>query len=158
MQKPFGALGVALAVFAVASCATATNQNIPFERADSAPPGSANLYVYRTHAPPYIYRAEIYVNGQLVGKLPEGGYDAYAVPLGENEVVVKSFDWPDLTFSLSVEDSSDLFIRFTGGAFVSHDGSVLTMNSVAQAYLVESSAAVTEITGCCRRVRSRTEP
>lgn len=148
-------LVAALAIF-VTGCATATNQNIPFERAVSAPAGHANLYIYRRQAPPYIYRAEIYINGQLAGKIPEGGYAAYVVPVGDNQILVKSFDWPDVAFALRVEDSSDLFVRFTGAAFATPGGgynSLLTVHTVAQVYLVEPSIAVAEITGCCRMVR-----
>ena len=142
------------AVLAVTGCATATNQNIPFVEAASAPAGSANLYIYRTQAPPYIYQTEIKIDGKLVGKLSEGNYAAYPIALGKHSILLDSFDWPDVAFDLLVENSSDLFIKFTGSATTTPGGGnvLLVFHANAAAYRVDAPIAVAEITGCCRFV------
>jgi hypothetical protein len=142
---------VAALFLLVASCATAPSE--PFSPAAPAPDGHANLYIYRHRAPPYIYRAEVYVDDRLVVKLPERGYSVFPVSRGAHTVRVESFDWPDVSFTLNVEDS-DIFIRFTGGAENIGGG---TLELAAEAYIVEEAAAAVEINACCRFISPQAE-
>jgi hypothetical protein len=146
---------VIAAVLMLANCASAPDPNTPFVAAAAAPEGHANLYVYRHRAPPYIYRAEIYVDDVLVVKLPERGYSVIPVRQGQRIVRIESFDWPDVSFKVDVNDSSDIFVRFTGEA---NRLQGLTMELVAAAYLVEAPMGQAELSACCRFVEPIAAP
>lgn len=139
----------------VAGCVSAPSPNTPFTRAASAPDGYANLYIYRHRAPPYIYRAEVYVDDSLAVKLPERGYSVIPVEHGEHSIRVDSFDWPDVGFRMNVEDSSDIFVKFTGGSNYVGQG---TVEMAAEVYLVDQTVAEAEIGTCCRFVRPQDAP
>jgi len=143
---------IAALFLVLAGCATAPTE--PFSPAVPAPEGQANLYIYRHRAPPYIYRAEVYVDDRLVVKLPERGYSVFPVTQGPHTIRIESFDWPDVSFTIKAEDSSDIYIRFTGGAENIGGG---TLELAAEAYIVEQAAAVAEISACCRFISPQTE-
>lgn len=136
---------VAALFLVIASCATVPSG--PFAPAVPAPEGQANLYIYRHRAPPYIYRAEVHVDDRLVVKLPERGYSVFPVTRGVHSVRIESFDWPDVSFTLDIDDASDVFIKFTGAAENIGGG---TLELSAEAYIVEGAAAAAEISACCR--------
>lgn len=139
------------ALLILAGCVSAPRPGTPFTPAASAPEGHANLYIYRHRAPPYIYRAEIYVDDRLVVKLPERGYAAIPVSIGAHSIRVDSFDWPDVSFSLNVEDSADVFVKFTGASTNVGGG---TVELLAETYLMDPAVAEAEISACCRFIRA----
>lgn len=144
---------VAALFLVLAGCATA-GPTEPFTPAAAAPEGHANLYIYRHRAPPYIYRAEVHVDDRLVVKLPEGSYSVFPLSQGTHNIRVESFDWPDVSFTVKVEDTSDIFIRFTGGAENIGGG---TLELAAEAYVMDEAAAVAEINSCCRFIPLQAE-
>ncbi len=137
------------ALLLLASCVSAPKSAPGYTRAPSAADGHANLYIYRHRAPPYIYHAKIYVDDKLVAKLPEEGYTVLPVTFGKHTIKVVSFDWPDVTGVIEVQDSAEFFVKFSGGTITG-----TTHNKIfAELLLPEAAIAEADMQVCCRLIQ-----
>lgn len=137
------------ALLFLASCVSAPKSAPGYARAPSAIDGHANLYIYRHRAPPYIYHAKIYVDDRLVVKLPEEGYTVLPVTYGKHTIKVVSFDWPDVTGVIDVKDSSELFVKFSGGT----TSEIVNYKIYAELMLPDAAIAEAEMQKCCRLIQ-----
>ena len=136
-------------VLLVAGCAGVPRTAPAYSRAPDAPPGRANVYIYRIGAYPTMRIPTISIDGKVIFGPPEGSYTVVALPEGKHEFKVNwgwDTGWPDLDFPFSVE-SSARYLKLSGSYSPRGDGG-FEAGSFAQ--WMNQSVAEPEMTKCCR--------
>jgi hypothetical protein len=125
-----------------------------FNPAAVAPPGKANVYIYRTGAYPTLSRPTISIDGKTIFAPPEGYYTVITLNEGLHEFKVDwapDTQWPDVVFPLEVE-YDDVYIKISG-SLTRKDGNEYLAGSYADP--VDRVTAEAEMTQCCRYLPPR---
>ena len=144
---------VFLAVVLVA-CATVPAGSPTYRRAPAAPPGKANLYIYRIGAYPTLRKPTISIDGKVIFTPPEGAYTIVTLEEGQHEFKVDwAWDtrWPDLKLPLEIE-SQDLYIKISG-SFTRSGFNEYEAGTYANR--VDQTVAEREMAACCRYLAPR---
>ncbi|HEY0157392.1 MAG TPA: hypothetical protein VGF28_08920 [Thermoanaerobaculia bacterium] len=147
-------LSFVFVTLALAACATVPANAPTYRRAPAAPPGKANLYIYRIGAYPTLREPTISVDGKVIFTPPEGAYTVVALEEGQHELKVDwAWDtrWPDLKLPLEIQ-SRDLYMKISGSFTRS---GLNDYEAGSYAFAVEQAVAEREIAACCRFLAPR---
>lgn len=149
MRRAFTILMLAM----LSACATIPANAPAFSPAAEAPPGTANVYIYRTGAYPLLRGITVHVDHRELATFAEGAYTVVPLQAGSHEMRVS---WPidvlvpPLRFPIEIRGDSPRYVKITSRVGGFTPGSV-----VVEAISPPQPIAEAEMRACCRLISVR---
>jgi hypothetical protein len=144
--------GLALiGLLGLSACASVPSDAPGYSRLADPDGGYSHLYFYRLGAYPKLRTPSVLVDSKLIFDPPEGAYTVITLPAGVHAIKIDwaaDTGWPDLEFSVTLNDRGFHYLKITGSSEVI--GNKLRMGS--RVVRMSQDEAEREIRECCRYI------
>lgn len=140
----------AVAALSLTACASIPKDAPAYTPAADAPPGYANLYIYRIGAYPTLRTPAVRVDGHLIFDPPEGAYTVVTLSQGKHTFMLDwaaDTGWADIPETpFEIESGISMYFKISGDWHVDAG----RMNTLSETSAIEPSRARVELRSCCR--------